>query len=297
VLTDTSSTKILAQAGKKVSIWEARPFQLVSLLEMLRFYADFFVEVVGNLYRIIGKIELIPQVFDNELPADTLRDVHFFLDKLLQECQKSNLEVSSNFTDGAKLRLSPETGPITGRMVKEELQGLLNCVNAELSAVLFMRISSDEAKYYKQVNPFGERVVHNFNSAATDIEEASKCLAMGRNTAVVFHLMRVMEIALKVVAKELGIPDPVKAYDRNWGGIISSIKKAIDDKNKAASSDPLWQQDKPFYDNVLADIGAIKTAWRDKTMHVGTFYDSERALHIFTVVQGFMMHLVDKLDE
>jgi hypothetical protein len=43
------------------------------------------------------------------------------------------------------------------------------------------------------VTPVGEQVEIKFMSAIQDIEEAGKCLAMGRGTATVFHLMRVVE--------------------------------------------------------------------------------------------------------
>ena len=38
-----------------------------------------------------------------------------------------------------------------------------------------------------------------FPSAAFDIDEAGKCLAIGRSTAAVFHLMRALETAIRAV--------------------------------------------------------------------------------------------------
>ena len=53
-----------------------------------------------------------------------------------------------------------------------------------------------------------------------ELDEAAKCLALGRSTAAVFHLMRAMEVGIRSVARCLGIPDPLKPAERNWGSIL-----------------------------------------------------------------------------
>ncbi|SNS70393.1 hypothetical protein SAMN06295955_10421 [Sphingopyxis indica] len=68
-----------------------------------------------------------------------------------------------------------------------------------------------------------------FPSAAFEVEEASKCIAMGRHTASVFHSMRMLEIAIKALAKRLGIEDPTKPAEKNWAFILNSIRKRIDE--------------------------------------------------------------------
>jgi hypothetical protein len=54
-----------------------------------------------------------------------------------------------------------------------------------------------------------------FPAAIYEIDEAGKCLALGRSTAAVFHLMRAMEIGIKGVSRCIGVADPTKNHDRN----------------------------------------------------------------------------------
>jgi hypothetical protein len=42
-MTNTLLERNLATEGEKVPVWIARPFQLVSLLEMIEFRADLFI--------------------------------------------------------------------------------------------------------------------------------------------------------------------------------------------------------------------------------------------------------------
>ena len=58
--------------------------------------------------------------------------------------------------------------------------------------------------YYETRPLFGPDVFNNFSSANDDIDEAGKCLALGRGTACVMHLMRVLEVGLAALASALG---------------------------------------------------------------------------------------------
>lgn len=58
---------------------------------------------------------------------------------------------------------------------------------------------------YEKEQGFGAKVdgVFNDNFLRKDIAEAGKCLALDRNTAAVFHLMRVAEVGLRALARKL----------------------------------------------------------------------------------------------
>ncbi len=61
----------------------------------------------------------------------------------------------------------------------------------ELSLSTVFVIPADKARYFQtNATLFGAEVDGKFPSAAFEIAEAGKCLALERNTAAVFHLMR-----------------------------------------------------------------------------------------------------------
>jgi hypothetical protein len=75
--------------------------------------------------------------------------------------------------------------------------GLHRVALTETKGLLFIQIAVSAAEYYRATSPlFGGDVDLKFASASFEISEAGKCFALGRYTACVFHLMRVMEVAL-----------------------------------------------------------------------------------------------------
>jgi hypothetical protein len=145
---------------------------------------------------------------------------------------------------------------------------------------------------------FGKDVQDKFQTSALyEIDEAAKCLAFGRDTAAVFHLMRVIEDGIKAISKCLAISDPIKEADRNWGVFLRKISDAI--KARSSGTPTAWRQgeDKQFFENCLASLDAVKNAWRNPTMHVENKYSREEAIHIFGAVKGFMKKLASRMDE
>src|SRR3546814_19731120 len=90
---------------------------------------------------------------------------------------------------------------------------------------------------------------------SSDLEEASKCIAMGRHTASVFHSMRMLEIAIKALAKRLGIEDPTKPAEKNWAFILNSIRKRIDE---------LWPPKGRVSESEGAAFEIGRASWRER---------------------------------
>jgi hypothetical protein len=128
-----------------------------------------------------------------------------------------------------------------------------------------------------------------------DIEEAGKCLACNRSTAAVFHLMRVMEVALRVLAKTLNDQRLDPKRNPSWDSILKKCREELekDRRNRA----PEWVTDEVFFSSVATTLMGVKDAWRNPTMHVEINYDEERALDVWNHVRAFMRHLATKLSE
>jgi hypothetical protein len=94
----------------------------------------------------------------------------------------------------------------------------------------------------------------------------------------------------------LGIPDPVKPADRNWGRILDKI---MDDGIKVKWPDAAsrMRPNCQLFEELHASIDAVKNPLRNATMHVENKYTDAEAQHIFALVKGFMMKLADRMDE
>lgn len=131
---------------------------------------------------------------------------------------------------------------------------------------------------------WGRPVFDAFPSADEDIAEAGRCLALRRNTACVFHLMRAMEDALRTLATAIGadIFDAKRDQFMPWGQIVSNVKQRI--PHLPSDKQDEWLE----VHNLLWGVGK---AWRNKTMHPEKTYTDEQTEIVFEAVRGFMRHL------
>ena len=131
-----------------------------------------------------------------------------------------------------------------------------------------------------------------FRSIRMDLEEARMCFLFGRFTACLFHIQRVLESGLRTLAKALNIETEA---NRSWDSILKKIDEEIRKPHHQQAPD--LRTKAVFYSEAAAMFRAIKTAWRNPTMHVENFYDEEKAWDIVTAVRAFLTHLAAGLQE
>jgi hypothetical protein len=113
----------------------------------------------------------------------------------------------------------------------------------------------------------------------------------------VFHLMRILEIGLEAARRCLGIPDPSKPAERNWGAVLKKIQEGIQARNAAQPQGWQHAEDKDFFTGAYALLDNVRNVWRNATMHVKVKYTEEEADNIFRAVRVFMKKLASRLDE
>jgi hypothetical protein len=178
---------------------------------------------------------------------------------------------------------------ITGKQYGEMLVVLRGRMAHEVKLAYGFLLTPSETALYREGHAlFGEAVSAKFPAAVSDIDEAGKCLALGRGTAAVMHLMRVMEVGLKALARPLGIP-----YAPSWESYLRQIndKMAIPYAEKPKT----WRKKEPFFRDLSGDLITVKHSWRNPTMHVVRQYDPEEATDVLRAVKRFMQRLADGL--
>jgi hypothetical protein len=176
----------------------------------------------------------------------------------------------------------------------DEIQSRLS---DELEETTLLALSEDDQRLFVPKKPlFGSKFESQFpTDGAFELDEAAKCLALGRPTASVFHLMRVMEVGIRATARCLNIHDPLKPADRSWGPILKTIRDGIDAKWPTVAIRSAG--DGQLFDSLYASLDAVKNPWRNTTMHVEGKKTETEAEHIFAAVKAFMMKLADRCDE
>jgi hypothetical protein len=184
------------------------------------------------------------------------------------------------------------------RRIKSTCEHLTSRIHDEIDAKLIYMIPASAAGYFNSPIPLlGTDVANAFPSTVYDMTEAGNCLALERSTACVFHLMRIMEMAIGSIARCLGIPDPVKPNKKHWGAISQTIQTEINARNVAVP--PGWAKpdDKVFFSEIYILMEAVRGAWRNPTMHPDRKHTQEEAFNIFGAVKTFMAKISSRLDE
>jgi len=163
----------------------------------------------------------------------------------------------------------------------------------ETEKIILFKVDSEDDRFRDIASEFSEQLTDRFRTAADEIESAGRCLAFGNSTACVFHLMRAIECAVKAIWATLNLAAP-KLSD-NWGALIGPMDKQLAlPKNQRIQ---LWATEEEFFAEAVADLRAVKKAWRDTTMHVERTYNREQAAKVFDASLGLMTHLATRLDE
>ncbi|WP_069095406.1 hypothetical protein [Methyloligella halotolerans] len=156
---------------------------------------------------------------DDVVSGDTLNSLLEHLDDLSEAMKPLSLTLTQMAVDG--MRSTAEAGSLKFGDVSGCYKNIQGRMFDELSLVSVFCIDRNRSKFYSADTPlFGESVEKKFKNAAFEVEEAGKCLALRRSTACVFHLMRVLEVGIRSVARSLSIDDPTKAGEKNWGKIL-----------------------------------------------------------------------------
>lgn len=266
--------------------WVAAPYGVVSLLNMLEFYARDYVEIAHEFGKILA-------IYDQRVISE--QDFSNILSKVSNESDRLGLVV----TKEALLQMIAEVvkqgysrAPLSTRASLDPSRWAyhIECVyatlRAELSSVALKAISGDKKKYCDPKWLFESSIYKNFPGAWQEFQSAGRCHAYGENTACAFHLNRALEWGLKSLAVRLG-----KRFDRNgWEKHLEDIEKALQASYAAAGQRTPEQK---FYSEAAVQFGNMKVAWRNPTMHVDAKYDDKEGSNLLTAVEQFMTHLAD----
>jgi HEPN domain-containing protein len=149
----------------------------------------------------------------------------------------------------------------------------------EVAGTKLFAMDKGAAAYYgRAAEVFGMEPVVAFPGAEFDLEEAGKCLALARNTACIFHLMRAMELALQALCARLGVTD----VQKRWGFLLQDIDNALEAMPKDARQQ--WS-------TVRSGLWHVKEAWRNDTMHPNEKYTDEEAREVLYAVKVFLRSL------
>jgi hypothetical protein len=263
------------------------PYGLVSLYDVLKFAAENFWEAS----QILTELRENP-AFGANRSNERMATLNALLANLraldlpvsVKEFEKFNVWMNRTMNEIHLLRPIEKQKAEMLKIevpVRTKIQQLCSVVHSELEARIFFHIAVKEASFYDQKEFFGSSVNQRFPSVQYDMVEAGNCYALGRGTACVFHLMRIMEVGVQEFGAKLGVS---LAHEKNWQNILDETNKAIKAlPPKAATTVEMSQ--------VSANLYSVKLAWRNEVMHPNDTYTLEEAENLIRLVKVFMQKL------
>jgi hypothetical protein len=273
--------------------WDGCAHGVVSLLEMLRFFANEYILSAMNL----GSIESVAAGEDRDGLAkpEALGYVFAHIQILNTLASYHGLAATSSQCERIIRRIDGSLPQVRWKELREMLKSLRERGEDELRSEFFLHLDKREVEMYDHPTKDWEEVSSRFHKIRFNIEEAMKCFALQRYGAAVFHILQVAEYGVIKVAELMQVPD-----DKPGWGSLQKIQNLI--KIPYPQRTDLAQTHSKFLESVLPLAFVIKDRWRHKLDHVNNqivWYDTdfspELADEIIKATRGFMRNLAKEL--
>jgi hypothetical protein len=254
---------------------------------MLQFHAQAFVIVMQQMHVTQTTLQLLDDENEAEHIERVKQSMLLGLGIMIPLLEKMNLSMTLK---PAVMALNHvKEGKIDRDYLSSRIGDLIGRFPDELESRYCLTLEDGERLLYEQEKPlFGVLVQVQFPETIEDIQEAGKCLALGRHTAAVFHFMRVMEVGIQRLAQRLDIPLTTQTAMRmrTWGDLETAIREKVFGMNQEGAR-------KAKFAAVLACFHSVRIAWRNETMHPKQTYSAEQGRDVLHAVRSYITALVE----
>src|SRR5271166_133920 len=258
-----------------------QPHGLWSLWDMLRVHAEWFVSVRRYVER--QNKTLAGRPHEEQLAQHEKIALKSNFEQIQSHCDTYGLPDSAE--NARYIAFFAHTTTV-GKCLAD-IEKFDYALETELSKIIFFSVSGDDASLFQVEKPFGDRVYDAFPSTRLDVTEAAKCFALDRSTACVFHCMRVLESALRILAKDVKVVFDIQT----WQTVIEQIENAIRAEGKALPSGTTKTERLHRLSEAAKEFVYFKDGWRNHVSHNRSPYDPAQAASAFNHTKDFMRSL------
>lgn len=250
---------------------------------------------ISSLKKFKGRLEkLVPQSPAPKPLLDALSQVARGLERDL-----GKLECANSFIAAQRLNKLIEKSASRDKLVSG-IEDLGARTKDELRAKNVYYIDASDSRFIEDASKW-DKIKTSYPSAVIDIDEGLWCLALGRNTASVFHFVRCVEHGMRAIARAIRVK--LKAHKRNipldeaeWNKIIEGIESKVASGMKG-SRGPAKRRAMKFYGTAASDLRMLKDAYRNDVMHSRSSYSRPEAEACMFRVHSFMDVIIKKVPE
>jgi hypothetical protein len=272
------------------------PSGVVTLYDLLQFYGEIFAEYLPWLSVMEYRFDTEEKRTNAVVPViaatvfakvGVLRGLveMYGLTSIKSQCVRTTSYLQSH-------NMVVECGAL-----RDHLHELRNRIEDEFRGQLLLHLEPKQAKGYSEpLNDWGE-VISRFPKTRFNIEECSKCFALERYGASVFHATLVAEYGVIQIADLMGV-----SGDKPGWGSLGRLNDILKKKHSDRSAEE--QKHSRFLEATLPLTTVIKDSWRHKMDHVDkqiiwvdTDFSPNVADEIIKATRGFMRKLANELPQ
>lgn len=275
----------------------ANQFRLVSLKELLMqprqpnpYAPDEFH--FGPLVNVLYGLGILEPLSPN---AVGIFSISLWIEEAIKEMERLGLRASQHHA-GQLRRMLQDDNTYSDSHLHDQITMLRTTLMAELDATVFLPVSAADARYYREPARDWEEVIARFPEASDDIKEASRCYALGRYPASIYHCMQALEHGLLALGRFMGVEDPKSGFTAVSNALERVLKARYDDLSD------FQKEHRPLFEQLNRPIQAIKDACRNKVDHaqgravlLRADFSPSIAMEIYTSTQGFLRRLATEL--
>lgn len=254
------------------------PYKIWSLWDMIANFGEIIGRSSKELTELIAIAQLCGTGAHTQSEDSVRLDAIKMLQNLLVIC--TDLSLPMTILKIEREICEMEAFPIIGVMISLKIQSIQDSYQDELTTLKFMNLPFSQARLFEDTECFGAEVKNAFPSSTFHIEEAQKCMAIGRYTASAYHLCLPLELVVRALSVEVNIK-----YSENW----KSFLDAVDSHIKSNLINAQKPNNLQFISAISLHLRLLKDAYRNETMHGADKYTEEEARNIYQIMKQFMI--------
>jgi hypothetical protein len=274
--------------------------RLISLLEIMqKFNAGELMHALDVLIHCSSGLATFDVMKIESCPVEMVNMMAAGLKEIAAVGSKIELDASLMLQIAELLNsLESGRGDYRSLVLETTVKSIANGLQNNLSSRLFMFVPADRAQYFDDSNKWPNAL--KFSSATQfEMQEAGNCYAAGRDTACVFHAMRVAEHGLRLLAKKLRVRLTNKKANcpidfADWEKVITEIKNKIT-AVRLLPVGPKRQEKLEFFSDAGDHSLFMKDIWRNNVSHARRPYNQPEALGVMERVRDFMKFIGERL--
>jgi hypothetical protein len=285
-------------AISRVTVEGEGPLHLWSVLDFMRaIELHQFSETVRYLVNIAARAGDVGESFTRQVAY--LQQITKHLDSLSCLCGKCGLPMTEKAIGPLRevVDLQMNGAQVNFSSIWMGVNVIATRLEDELSLREFFELEPGQAQRFKNPLKDWEVIVARFPTIRQNVEESSKCFALERYGAAVFHVLQVAEYGVIQLAKLL----EVEGDKPGWAS-LKRLQNLIKDPFPQRTA--LAQRHSPLLENAVPLAIVVKDSWRHKLTHVDnqivwmdTDFSPQVAEEIIAATRGFMRKLGQDLPQ